>query len=93
MPFRSEAQRRFMYAKHPRIAKRWEKHTPKGADLPEHVKKAMLGPFIKIGIYLKKLKPVPAAIVQQREVQMAMAEAAKGKSAIADRAARRVKST
>lgn len=24
MPFRSEAQRRFMYARHPAIAKRWE---------------------------------------------------------------------
>ena len=36
-PFRSAAQRRFMYAKHPEIAKRWEKETPKG-KLPEHVK-------------------------------------------------------
>lgn len=35
MPFKSEAQRRFMYAKHPQIAKRWQKHTPKGVDLPE----------------------------------------------------------
>jgi len=35
MPFESEAQRRYMYAKHPEIAKRWEKHTPKGKDLPE----------------------------------------------------------
>jgi hypothetical protein len=25
MPFRSEAHRRFMYAKHPAIAKRWSK--------------------------------------------------------------------
>jgi hypothetical protein len=40
MPFKSEAQRRLMYAKHPKIAKRWQKHTPKGADLPERVKKA-----------------------------------------------------
>lgn len=37
MPFRSEAQRKFMFAKHPEIAKRWahEYGTPK--DLPEHV--------------------------------------------------------
>jgi len=35
MPFESEAQRRFMFAQHPRIAKRWAKHTPKGKDLPE----------------------------------------------------------
>lgn len=39
MPFESQAQRRFMYANHPEIAKRWEKHTPKG-KLPEHKKKA-----------------------------------------------------
>jgi hypothetical protein len=35
MPFQSEAQRRFMYAKHPGIAKRWQEHTPKGKQLPE----------------------------------------------------------
>lgn len=37
MPFKSEAQRRFMYAKHPEMAKRWEKHTSKGKKLPEKV--------------------------------------------------------
>lgn len=36
MPFQSQAQRSFMYAKHPEIAKRWEKETPPG-KLPEHV--------------------------------------------------------
>jgi len=41
MPFKSDAQRRFMYAQHPRIAARWSEHTPKGKDLPEHVKKAV----------------------------------------------------
>lgn len=35
MPFQSDAQRRFMYAQHPGIAKRWAKHTPKGENLPE----------------------------------------------------------
>lgn len=39
MPFKSDAQRRFMYARHPRIAKRWQKETPKGKDLPEKVSK------------------------------------------------------
>ena len=33
-PFTSQAQRGFMYAKHPEIAKRWEKETPKGRKLP-----------------------------------------------------------
>lgn len=37
MPFKSQAQRRFMYAKHPKIAKKWEAHTPKNAKLPEKV--------------------------------------------------------
>jgi hypothetical protein len=35
MPFQSEAQRRFMFAQHPRIAKRFAKETPKGKKLPE----------------------------------------------------------
>src|SRR5258708_39505888 len=38
MPFESEAERRFMFAKHPKIAEEFAKSTPKGADLPEHVK-------------------------------------------------------
>jgi hypothetical protein len=37
MPFKSEAQRRYMYAKHPRIAERWQSHTPKNKELPEKV--------------------------------------------------------
>lgn len=40
MPFKSDAQRRWMYANHPQMAKRWQEHTPKGKDLPEHVKKS-----------------------------------------------------
>lgn len=27
-----------MYAEHPKLAKEFEKHTPKNAKLPEHVK-------------------------------------------------------
>lgn len=38
MPFKSEAQRRWMYANHPEMAKRWSEHTPKGKKLPEYVK-------------------------------------------------------
>jgi hypothetical protein len=38
MPFKSQAQRRWMYANHPEMAKEWSEHTPKGAKLPEHVK-------------------------------------------------------
>ena len=40
MPFRSESQRKWMFSKHPEMAKRWAAHTPKNADLPEHVKQS-----------------------------------------------------
>lgn len=34
MPFKSQAQRRWMYANDPEMAKRWESETPKGRKLP-----------------------------------------------------------
>ena len=37
MPFKSEAQRSFMYANHPEIAKRWSSETKSESDLPERV--------------------------------------------------------
>ena len=39
MPFKSNAQRRYLYANEPAIAKRFAKETPKGKKLPERVKK------------------------------------------------------
>lgn len=42
MPFKSQAQRRWMHATHPEMAKKWEKHTPKGKKLPEKVKSESL---------------------------------------------------
>lgn len=39
MPFKSEAQRAFMHAAHPEMAKEWEKETSKKARLPKKVKK------------------------------------------------------
>lgn len=39
MPFKSKAQRRFMYARHPKLAKEFESKTPKGKKLPEKIKK------------------------------------------------------
>jgi hypothetical protein len=38
MPYKSEQQRKFMYAKHPKIASQWSKKTPKG-KLPKRKKK------------------------------------------------------
>lgn len=42
MPFRSEAQRRYLWANHPEVAREFAERTPKGAKLPDHVKGAAL---------------------------------------------------
>lgn len=39
MPFKSKAQVRFMFAKHPRIAKRWAAKTKSIKRLPQRVKR------------------------------------------------------
>lgn len=39
MPFKSQAQRKWMWATHPQMAKTWEAHTPKGSKLPQKLKK------------------------------------------------------
>lgn len=36
---KSEKQRAYLWANHPKIAKEFEEHTPKGAKLPKRVKK------------------------------------------------------
>ncbi len=41
MPFRSTAQRQWMYATHPAMAARWSVETPKGRGLPPHVRRAL----------------------------------------------------
>lgn len=38
MPFKSNAQRKYLFAKLPQIAKEFSAATPKGKKLPEHVK-------------------------------------------------------
>jgi hypothetical protein len=45
MPFKSDAQRRFMYATDPKLAAKFAAETPKGTNLPEKVaarKKAIM---------------------------------------------------
>lgn len=39
MPFKSDSQRRWMYANEPEMAERWQNETPKGKDLPERVER------------------------------------------------------
>jgi hypothetical protein len=52
MPFQSTAQRRFMHAKHPEIAKRWEEHTPKGEKLPEKKSEKTAAVLLKTALEL-----------------------------------------
>ncbi len=40
MPMVSQAQRRWMHANKPDMAREWEAHTPKGKKLPDKVKNA-----------------------------------------------------
>lgn len=37
MPFKSQAQRAWMHIHHPKMARKWDAHTPKGKKLPQHV--------------------------------------------------------
>ncbi|KKL23393.1 hypothetical protein LCGC14_2425850 [marine sediment metagenome] len=39
MAFKSKAQERFMYARHPRLAREFESKTPEGTKLPERVRR------------------------------------------------------
>jgi hypothetical protein len=39
MPFISQAQRAWMYANDPKMAEKWEAHTPKDKKLPKKKKK------------------------------------------------------
>lgn len=39
MPFKSQAQRKWMFVNQPEMAKRWAKETPKGKKLPKKLKK------------------------------------------------------
>jgi hypothetical protein len=38
-PFRSKAQRRYLYANNPELAKEFEAATPRGKKLPERISK------------------------------------------------------
>ncbi len=43
MPMQSQAQRSWMWAQKPEMAKEWEKYTPKGKRLPVRVGKKRKG--------------------------------------------------
>lgn len=43
MPFKSDAQRAYMYEKHPKIAKKWRKKYGPQKDLPKKIKSPWMG--------------------------------------------------
>ena len=43
MPFKSKKQVKWMFANHPKMAKKWAKHTPSMKGLPEHAIAKKLG--------------------------------------------------
>lgn len=59
MPFKSKAQIRYMFAEHPRIAKRWAKKQDGLKNLPEKTMKKE-GKFFKIPIKFKDVIGKPA---------------------------------
>lgn len=42
MPFKSLAQRNFLYKNEPEIAKKWEEETPKDEKLPDRIGKTRI---------------------------------------------------
>jgi len=60
MPFKSQAQRGFMFANHPELAKEFEAATPKGKKLPEHVAKMADGGEVESPI-IERLRALLAA--------------------------------
>jgi hypothetical protein len=53
-----------MFSNHPGIAKRWQKHTPKGKDLPEHAKKSVA--TLAAGLRGDAFLPISAKFDQER---------------------------
>ena len=72
MPFKSQAQQRFMFSQHPKIAQRWAKETPDMKHLPQHVSQETMmhdnwdhpGCEDKIGKIFVVLKPGPESMPQ-----------------------------
>ena len=63
MPFKSASQRRLFYAMANRgeiskaTVKRWEKHTPKGKKLPEHVRRKKRGKLRRGMTAVRRARP------------------------------------
>lgn len=57
MPFKSEAQRKYLYAKNPKVAKKFQEETPRNAKLPARARKkksSLLNAYEEGGKRLKR---------------------------------------
>ena len=54
--FKSDAQRRWMYANEPEMAEEWQEETPKGKDLPEKVARTMGAVMKGVGLLAPDVK-------------------------------------
>jgi len=71
MPFKSEAQRGWMYANEPAMAKRWEAHTPKGKKLPKKVNGEKESAFAHLPPLMQKVAALGAMAAQLRVIKQA----------------------
>lgn len=56
MPFKSEAQRGFLFARHPDIARRWAREYPNQGSLPARIS----SPRAKVATALMSRQPRPS---------------------------------
>ena len=78
MPFKSKSQQRFMFAKHPKIAKEFAAHTPDIKSLPEHVKQSSLesaDSFTKIAKALLQINPAAIRAIDNDIAMQGIAQA------------------
>jgi 8-oxo-dGTP pyrophosphatase MutT (NUDIX family) len=70
--FKSDSQRRWMYANKPEMAEEWEEETPKGKDLPEKVGRAAGALLTGVGLLSPELKKKIEDEAEEWDVQKAL---------------------
>ena len=70
--FKSDAQRRWMYASKPAMAEEWQDETPKGKDLPEKVARAASAVLKGVGLLAPDLKRKLEDEAEEWDVQKAL---------------------
>lgn len=70
--FKSEAQRRWMYANEPAMAEEWQEETPKGKDLPEKVARTIGAVMKGVGLLAPDVKRKLEEEAEEWDVQKAL---------------------